>query len=1256
MKVLTTDFNENTLSLLVAPKNNVDLDNLVDAYDPLDSNLKWVKKDGTSKVFLEYKEEAWKGQVLASKKENINPFNIIDYTGGTIKLTPSVDSWVKTVIVETGKKTIVNANPKKFISQQIQQNVIKDPKTGQNKNQYNEYTQVGTKEDNWIRSRNIAFDASGFKPLTQYYLFFDGQSKNLDIIPKLIEINTLSGSFSIGETVIGIEENKTVFTAKVCAPSHKSGPIASPEINYNLNPYNTATGSLPKDFYSIGSILLNIDIYSLAEEALGDFSGYIKKGMKLKGKTSNAEAEVTDIRLLSNENGDLQGSFFIRDPYEDTDALKALFTGVEKPSSPDKVPPVKFSTGVKTFKLTSDPNDAVNKPGILTISSAETTYQATGIVEGLKQVTITVKPPPPPVDPLAQTFYIDTLQNGNQSGIFLSSVDIFFGEKDPGNHKVQLSIVTVELGIPTQNVVIGSVVYKEQTDILVSPNFPGKPTNFKFDSPIFLEKDKFYAIVLKSPTSDKFTVWVAGQGETIANETSATTASGKISKNEEGTLFKSQNAATWIPSPLDDLKYQLYKCLFTTSSGTLYLYNQSIKETNAVTKIGPKDPIKTLPRKLRVGITPSNNLSNILTIGTRVSSGNAGSTNINARPHGVIEQVGGPVPAGALTVTNAGIGYVNGTYSNVTFFNITGSGNQTLSGTVTVASNVVSAVSINAAQGNGFVTGDLIGIVTTSVGGKGKGAQITIPSITGIDTLYLTNVQGESLNSPPSQTVKYWNGTNYVALANTTFTSSNTVSDFYTGDIIQVTHPDHGMHSINNILRIDGVKSNIEPSTLSANLNLDTAVISIAATANFDTFEGTAVSGINTGYVKIKTEIIGYTAIVSNGTGGGELQQLQRGVDNTPKSTHSINDQVFKYELNNISLRRINTQYQMATIPPGLLSSKELDLYYLQINRDDKALGEQQISFNNLNDVGAGDVYITKNYQFNKIKPTVKTFIPSSLTTSSETDSKSVSITSQMRTVSGTSAGGSETSFLDQGYESVELNAQNKLSSVRLIASRPNELNQVNLSGLPNNRSFTLAMLMTTNNSELSPVIELDGGAASVDNTNATGAKVHLIRNCLDSPVSDYALDGRVNSPTSDPHASIYVTNKVNLKQSATSLKVLVDAYIHSSSDFRVLYQIFKPDSKEVTPAYILFPGYDNMIDTDGDGFGDKIIDVSFNNGKPDAKLPSSADGEFLEYQFSVDNLEQFTAFKIKLVMSGKNEAYSPQFKNFRVLALAWYA
>ena len=55
----------------------------------------------------------------------------------------------------------------------------------------------------FMRSRNIEFTGRKFKPRTRVYGFFDGTNVNNFVVPKLLEIRMISGSFSVGETVTG---------------------------------------------------------------------------------------------------------------------------------------------------------------------------------------------------------------------------------------------------------------------------------------------------------------------------------------------------------------------------------------------------------------------------------------------------------------------------------------------------------------------------------------------------------------------------------------------------------------------------------------------------------------------------------------------------------------------------------------------------------------------------------------------------------------------------------------------------------------------------------------------------------------------------------------------------------------------------------------------------------------------------------------------------------------------------------------------
>ena len=149
-----------------------------------------------------------------------------------------------------------------------------------------------------------------------------------------------------------------------------------------------------------------------------------------------------------------------------------------------------------------------------------------------------------------------------------------------------------------------------------------------------------------------------------------------------------------------------------------------------------------------------------------------------------------------------------------------------------------------------------------------------------------------------------------------------------------------------------------------------------------------------------------------------------------------------------------------------------------------------------------------------------------------------------VRTVSGTSAGGNEVSFQDQGYDPVPLNKVVHYPTPRLVASRANEL--ARLTTLPENKSLTMRVNFTSTNPNVSPVMDIQ---------NATFI---LGRNKINQPIDDYVADSRSNNITGDPHGAVFVTKVVSLSQPATSLKVIIGANGQEGADFRVFYQLLR--------------------------------------------------------------------------------------------------
>lgn len=1210
---LTPQITRNSLNLRPVPDTSISNEtlDLSTNFNLFDSN---VQKTGDT-ISLKYQSVEWISQLFATKVENVNPFHVVSYSG-TIKLNPSSDSWVRTIrlndininqtnwvwLYATGRFEVVGSSTSTKVEDKL----------------------LASGSELYMRSRNTGFTAVNLKPLTRVYQFLDGNS-GVDFVPKLIEIATdstlqnygASKAFTVGETVVGYTNSSSglytqAISFRVAKSNHKEGPYTNPTVAYTVNPYVTSEG-IPES-YSSSSKTLNVDIESLCSEAQGLYSGYLTTGMRLVGQTSGAVAYVKNLRLITDNNGFLSGAFFLRDP------------------NTTPAPSVRIATGSKVYKLTSSSTNETPLPGSTLISSAETIYKAEGTWETRQRISTTTTTIYY-VDPLAQSFTVGGVSdttNGNTpnedfEGAYLTAVDLFFASKDTGNAPLTVEVRTVELGTPTRTIV-GNPVTLKPSDINVSNN-ASVATKVTFDYPIYLEPGLEYAIVLLAPQSVEYEVWIAEMGEKTI-ETATLPDSQAVRYTTQfaiGSLFKSQNGSIWTANQYQDLKFKLYKAKFTSTSGSVYLDNPTLNQSNGFIPTLQANPITILPREIKLGITTTTNSTTIgiLTTGRKV----AVQSNLNN--YGYIVGTGSSVSS--VGITTGGSNYT--TTSNVGTYAISGNGSG-LRLNITASGGVISSVAISN-PGNGYAVGDVVGITTADVSPvAGKDALITITAITGLDTLYLSNVQGESFNVGVSTVVYYDTNNNVQVLAGIAARSSTPIGGIYAGNYFKVNHYNHGMYSKVNKVAISNVESDVTPTSLTSALSQSGTTISVASTSNFTNFEGIPVNSTNPGFVKIENEIIKYTSI-----GSGTLTGITRGVDSTIVLDYKTNTPVYKYEIGGVSLRRINKTHDISD------SGIDIDSYYVEFDRtnfDGNATSRSAdqgsggtpsnsplLSFNTELSCGGNGVNASQNIQYNEVTPEIALLSPGSTT----------SVNSQIRTISGTSVSGNETSFIDQEYESVQLGVNNKLSSTRIVCSNINELTY--LSSMPNNKSLIMKVDLSTNNTNLSPMIFWKNCSAVLNSSR------------LNAPISNYVTDNRVNSVINDPHAAVYVSNTVRLSQPATSLKVIVSAYRHSSADFRVLYSLIRPDSSEVEQSFELFPGYDNLtIDNNQDGYFD-VVDPAKNSGLADVRVMPSLENEFLEYEFSANNLGSFTGYTIKIVMSGTNQAYAPRFKDLRSIALA---
>jgi hypothetical protein len=383
-----------------------------------------VKKTGKL-VTLNYTEVIEIQQPYATRIEKVAPVRS-SYYGGTIELTPSSDVWVDQVTLNARKNEYIGdftENPeqleakdndkqsgfapiiwgawdkiwsgdqKNYGTSKILENydVSNDViqtynRTGTKstqstrkivKNIFNDVTfgdvSTGSQVIPYLRSRNIEFSAKRLKPFTRVYTNFDGQNVDKYIIPKLIQIAMISGSFQIGETVVGLigsgfDINVPYIKFRVAQPNHKFGAYNAPVQVYVASPYSREI-VLPSA-YSTTATILNVDMFSLSQQSQGAFYGWIRAGMTLRGQTSGAEATISNVKLVTDAKGCLIGSLFIPDP--------------NITSNPA------FESGIKLFKLTS--NNVNSQTAGVPLTSAEEKFYSIGYINATQENITSIRP------------------------------------------------------------------------------------------------------------------------------------------------------------------------------------------------------------------------------------------------------------------------------------------------------------------------------------------------------------------------------------------------------------------------------------------------------------------------------------------------------------------------------------------------------------------------------------------------------------------------------------------------------------------------------------------------------------------------------------------------------------------------------------------------------------------------------------------------------------------------------------------------
>ena len=411
---------------------------------------------------------------------------------------------------------------------------------------------------------------------------------------------------------------------------------------------------------------------------------------------------------------------------------------------------------------------------------------------------------------------------------------------------------------------------------------------------------------------------------------------------------------------------------------------------------------------------------------------------------------------------------------------------------------------------------------------------------------------------------------------------------------MRIKHFDHGMYSTANNVRITGASSGISTT-------LNGAITATATSLTLTSNTGFAASNLSSRcFVKINNEIMFGTLSGSN------INSLSRAQDSTTAAAHSNGSTVELYQILGTPLTEINKIHTA-------ISNIDMDSYAITLTTAPTIAGASTTA-----GVGGIGVYASENYRFETLRTQI-----------SALELPDTTISASIRSTSGTSPSGSETSFsTTTTATSIPLNENFNLDTSRIVASSINETNE--LSGT---KSLFIPLTLSTDNPNVSPVIDLDRISM-----NAIANVVDNIDSSSDVNETFFAS----TEPTGDNNSAIYITKKVALETPATALKVFFAGNKVGTADIKVLFKILRTD--------------------DASDFDELNYEFFNTTGIPDGTVATSLTrDDFQEYLYTAgvtddgigDSLPEFIQFAIKIVLQSTDAANPPRIRDLRAIALA---
>jgi hypothetical protein len=256
-------------------------------------------------------------------------------------------------------------------------------------------------------------------------------------------------------------------------------------------------------------------------------------------------------------------------------------------------------------------------------------------------------------------------------------------------------------------------------------------------------------------------------------------------------------------------------------------------------------------------------------------------------------------------------------------------------------------------------------------------------------------------------------------------------------------------------------------------------------------------------------------------------------------------------------------------------------------------------------------VYATENKTYNVLHPIVQqSIIPA-------TD-----VTWKAKVTTGESLVGAEDPHTVSNYIDIKVNDNTFFNHPYTIVSEAN-ISPVSILSGGEPYSLYLQGLLTTALENISPVIDLDR------------ISVITVANRIDNPASSSAAGCNVVSnfiaetaPSGGSCLAKYITRKIELNDPATSLHIYT--------------LVNQPTGAGITLYYKTLPNGSDVI----------FDDIEWTRGTSDNAIPTTDNpNDYTEAQYNILDMDEFSAFAVKIVFTAQNSSAVPTCRDFRAIA-----